>query len=178
MLHRDVKSLNVFLSGPLDGQGRHTQFKLGDVGVSKVRHREPDTACCGLRREAFSCHCDACYCTCAAHQGIPLFERQTEPSQPVVLRRLLSALCLVLVGAACLMVPLTPPTQKSSLRLALPLHLHLQVLEEGKNHASTLIGTPFYLSPEICQVSPEQQAGWAKHARSTCAWLCQMVTHH
>lgn len=37
MLHRDVKSLNVFLTGPLDGQGRHTQFKLGDVGVSKVR---------------------------------------------------------------------------------------------------------------------------------------------
>ncbi|KAL4434036.1 hypothetical protein ABPG75_000477 [Micractinium tetrahymenae] len=63
MLHRDVKSLNVFLTGPLDGQGRHTQFKLGDVGVSKV-------------------------------------------------------------------------------------------LEEGKSHASTLIGTPFYLSPEICQEKP------------------------
>lgn len=28
-----------------------------------------------------------------------------------------------------------------------------QVLEEGKSHASTLIGTPFYLSPEICQAS-------------------------
>lgn len=37
MLHRDVKSLNVFLAGPLDSQGRHTQLKLGDVGVSKVR---------------------------------------------------------------------------------------------------------------------------------------------
>lgn len=28
----------------------------------------------------------------------------------------------------------------------------LQVLEEGRSHASTLIGTPYYLSPELAQV--------------------------
>ena len=36
MLHRDVKSLNIFLAGPLDQSGRHLQYRLGDVGVSKV----------------------------------------------------------------------------------------------------------------------------------------------
>ena len=39
MLHRDVKTLNIFLAGPQDVNGRHTQYKLGDVGVSKVRRR-------------------------------------------------------------------------------------------------------------------------------------------
>jgi hypothetical protein len=36
MLHRDVKSLNIFLAGPLDQSGRHQQYRLGDVGVSKA----------------------------------------------------------------------------------------------------------------------------------------------
>lgn len=27
-----------------------------------------------------------------------------------------------------------------------------QVLDEGRNHASTFLGTPLYLSPEICNV--------------------------
>lgn len=68
MLHRDVKTMNIFLSqreeGPDAVAGRQqapVQFKLGDVGVSKV-------------------------------------------------------------------------------------------LEEGRSHASTVIGTPFYLSPELAQV--------------------------
>ncbi|EFN57058.1 hypothetical protein CHLNCDRAFT_11072, partial [Chlorella variabilis] len=65
MLHRDVKTMNIFLSTPLDQQGGQQQqrFKLGDVGVSKV-------------------------------------------------------------------------------------------LEEGRSHASTLIGTPYYLSPELAQELP------------------------
>lgn len=32
MLHRDVKSLNILLSGPLDQPGRPPAVKLGDVG--------------------------------------------------------------------------------------------------------------------------------------------------
>ncbi|PRW57696.1 hypothetical protein C2E21_3455 [Chlorella sorokiniana] len=62
MLHRDVKTLNIFLSGPLDQPGQPPSIKLGDVGVSKV-------------------------------------------------------------------------------------------LEEGRNHASTFLGTPLYLSPEMCNPS-------------------------
>jgi serine/threonine protein kinase len=69
MLHRDVKSMNIFIVGSLEGGSAPAgappppppQFRLGDVGVSKV-------------------------------------------------------------------------------------------LEEGRSHASTLIGTPYYLSPELAQV--------------------------
>jgi serine/threonine protein kinase len=75
MLHRDVKTMNIFLSqreeGPDAGAGRQqapVQFKLGDVGVSKV-------------------------------------------------------------------------------------------LEEGRSHASTVIGTPFYLSPELAQVGGRVKVG-------------------
>lgn len=32
MLHRDVKTLNIVLSGPLDQPGQPPAMKLGDVG--------------------------------------------------------------------------------------------------------------------------------------------------
>lgn len=35
MLHRDVKTLNIFLSGPLDQPGQPPSIKLGDVGEAK-----------------------------------------------------------------------------------------------------------------------------------------------
>ncbi|KAI7843722.1 hypothetical protein COHA_002620 [Chlorella ohadii] len=62
-LHRDIKTLNIFLGGPLDQPGQLPAIKLGDVGVSKV-------------------------------------------------------------------------------------------LDEGRNHASTFLGTPLYLSPEMCNELP------------------------
>lgn len=49
-----------------------------------------------------------------------------------------------------------------------PCCLLRQVLEEGKNHASTMLGTPYYLSPEICQVSTARRTG-----RCGCSQVCQ-----
>jgi NIMA (never in mitosis gene a)-related kinase len=44
-----------------------------------------------------------------------------------------------------------------------------KVLDASDGHAATQIGTPFYLSPEICESKP--------HGRKSGVWLLGVVLH-
>lgn len=84
IIHRDVKSLNVFVTGPLDDHSQPPKFKLGDVGISKVRNTKISKRPCWLRMPAF-----AARCCCPARRPACV----ELPSQLPSKRKLIAARC-------------------------------------------------------------------------------------
>ena len=179
MLHRDVKSLNIFLSGPLDQPGRPPAVKLGDVGEARgggtgwstgagllLQRAAPWPHAAGLapphlRAPAVPCLIYARHLPTlragvskVSHTGADLDMHMQAASlragglgEAPSLRQVL--LCQNAAAAAD-MAPAPPALPSPPALPAWP------VLEDGRNHASTGLGTPYYLSPEICQAG----AGW------------------
>lgn len=100
MLHRDVKSANILLSGPLEG-GRPPRIILGDLGIARVGQLLPVAATDG---QGLACSCHGALLRASAT------------------------------------ISLAAPSPR-------------QVLEAGRHFASTVLGTPYYMAPEIVQVT-------------------------